>query len=56
LARSNLTRRRTSSGYAVPSIYRHSALSAGEYELALQGVADGHTTDIGYYYFRVVKQ
>jgi hypothetical protein len=56
LARSNLTRRRTSSGYAVSFDLPSSALSAGEYELALQGVADGHTTDIGYYYFRVVKQ
>jgi len=32
------------------------ALSAGEYELALKGLADGQATDIGYYYFRVVKQ
>ena len=55
LARSNLTRRRTNSGYAVSFDVPSSALPAGNYELALKGV-DGQTTDIGYYYFRVVKQ
>jgi anti-sigma factor RsiW len=56
LARSNLTRRRTSSGYGVSFDIPSSAIPAGDYELALKGVAEGHTTDIGYYYFRVLKQ
>lgn len=55
LARSNLTRHRTSSGYAVSFDVPSNALASGAYELALKGV-DGHSTDIGYYYFRVVKQ
>jgi len=55
LARSNLTRRRTNSGYAVSFDVPSSALPAGNYELALKGVGD-QSTDIGYYYFRVVKQ
>jgi hypothetical protein len=56
LTRSNLTRRHTNSGYAVSFDVPSSALTAGEYELALKGVAEGQTTDVGYYYFRVVKQ
>jgi hypothetical protein len=47
---------RTNSGNSVPFDLPASALSPGEYELALKGFSDGPTTDIGYYYFRVVKQ
>ena len=56
LTRANLTRRRTSGGYAVAFDVPASALGAGEYELALKGVAGDQTTDIGYYYFRVRLQ
>jgi len=56
LTRSNLARRRTNSGNSVSFDVPANALSAREYELALKGLADGQATDIGYYYFRVVKQ
>ena len=56
LTRSNLARRRTNSGNSVSFDVPANALSAGEYELALKGLADGEATDVGYYYFRVVKQ
>jgi hypothetical protein len=56
LTRSNLATRRTNSGNSVSFDVPANALSAGEYELALKGLADGQATDIGYYYFRVVRQ
>jgi hypothetical protein len=51
----NLRRRTTSSGYSVFIDVPASSLSTGEYELALKGVIDGQTTDIGFYYFTVQK-
>jgi hypothetical protein len=56
LSRGNLTRRRTDGAYAVGFDVPASALAAGDYELALKGVASDQTTDIGYYYFRVRRQ
>lgn len=56
LMRSNLPRLREQSGYSVQFDVPANALSPGEYELALKGLANGQATDIGYYYFRVVKQ
>jgi len=57
LTRSNLPRHRTISGYAVSFDVPTSALPAGEYELALKGVANPQAlADIGYYYFGVRKQ
>jgi len=56
LSRANLTRRRTDGGYAVAFDVPATALAAGDYELALEGVAGDQTTDIGYYYFRVRRQ
>ncbi len=56
LSRANLTRRRTDGGYAVAFDVPASALAAGDYELALKGIAGDQTTDIGYYYFRVRRQ
>jgi hypothetical protein len=32
-----------------------SSLAAGEYELALKGISNGHMIDIGFYYFRAQK-
>ena len=56
LTRSNLARRRTNSGNSVSFEVPADTLSAGEYELALKGLAGGQATDIGYYYFLVVKR
>jgi hypothetical protein len=56
LVRGNLARRRTAAGMAVVFDIPATALPAGDYELALKGMADGHQTDIGYYYFHVQKQ
>jgi hypothetical protein len=56
LIRGNLARRRTAAGSAVVFDVPASALAAGDYELALRGMANGRQTDIGYYYFRVQKQ
>src|SRR6185503_15297243 len=49
----SVARGRESVAFDVPA----STLAAGEYELALKGVAaDQSLTDVGYYYFRVQKQ
>jgi hypothetical protein len=57
LTRNNLPRRRASAGYGISFDVPASALSVGEYELALKGVAGDQTAvDIGYYYFGVRKQ
>ena len=48
--------RRINSGNSVTFDLPANALPPGEYELALKGISDGQTTDIGYYYFRVVRQ
>jgi hypothetical protein len=56
LIRGNLLRRPTPAGYVVSFDVPASALPAGEYELALRGMAGGQPADVGYYYFRVQKQ
>jgi hypothetical protein len=56
MTRSNLPRRRTNTGYAVSFDVPASALTAGDYELALKGVDHQAVVDIGYYYFGVRKQ
>jgi hypothetical protein len=58
LSLSDLVRRRAGAGYAVVLDVPSSALAAGEYELALQGMAADaqQAHEIGYYYFRVQKQ
>src|SRR5215471_3467114 len=56
VSRGNLTRQRAGAGYLVSFDVPASALPAGEYELALKGVAGDQTTDIGYYYFRVRRE
>jgi hypothetical protein len=56
LTRGNLRRSRTGGIDAVSLDLPASALAAGDYELALRGLArDGTLTDIGYYYFSVRK-
>jgi hypothetical protein len=55
MTRSNLPRRRTNTGYAVSFDVPASALTAGDYELALKGVDHQAVVDIGYYYFGVRK-
>ena len=56
LVRGNLTRRQTAAGMAVVFDIPATALAAGDYELALKGMAGGQQTDLGYYYFRVQKE
>jgi hypothetical protein len=56
LVRSSLTGRRANSAYSVSFDLPASALTTGEYELALKGLSDSQTTDIGYYDFRVQKR
>ena len=56
LTRSNVPMRRINSGNSVTFDLPANALPPGEYELALKGISDAQTTDIGYYYFRVVRQ
>ena len=57
LSRGNLTRRRVGAGYSVGFEVPASALTAGNYELSLKGVAgDGNMVDIAYHYFSVRKQ
>jgi hypothetical protein len=57
LVRSNLLRIRTHTGYAVAFDVPVSALTAGEYELALRGLAaDQALVDVGFYYFGVRNQ
>ena len=57
LTRSSLTRHRAGAAYAISLDVPATALTAGEYELALKGIAaGGPAEDIGFYYFRVQKQ
>jgi len=52
-----LVRRSTGDAQSVAMDLPASALSTGEYEIALKGLRDGETPqDLGYYYFRVQKQ
>jgi hypothetical protein len=56
LTQSNLNRRRSSKGYVVAFDVPASALSAGEYELALLGVRQGAAAEeLSYSYFRVKR-
>jgi hypothetical protein len=53
----SLPRRRTATGNVVSFDVPASALATGEYELALQGLSPGQSSqDVGYYYFRVEKR
>ena len=57
LSRSNLVRRKSGPGFAVSVDLPASALAAGDYELALQGITADHTSqDVGYYYFAVQRR
>jgi len=57
LTQDNLHERRTNGGYSVMLDLPASALTAGEYELALKGLAEGQSgADIAFYYFTVRKQ
>ena len=56
VSRGNLTRQQAGDGYVVSFDVPAGALPAGDYELALKGVAGSQTTDIAYYYFRVRRQ
>jgi hypothetical protein len=57
LTRGNLKRRQAGAGYSVSFDVPASALTQGEYELALKGVGTGGTADeVGYYYFAVVRK
>jgi hypothetical protein len=52
----NLVRRQTSAGYTVSFDVPASALTTGDYELALKGTgASQGVTDIGFYYFHVQR-
>lgn len=56
LSRDGLSGRATASGLIVPLTISASALSPGEYELTLKGIARrGDERDLGYYYFSIVK-
>jgi hypothetical protein len=56
LNRDGLSGRATASGLIVPLTISASALSPGEYELTLKGIARrGDERDLGYYYFSIVK-
>lgn len=55
--RDNLTARNTRGGRVVRVTLPASALSPGEYELRLKGVAEsGGTEDVGFYYFAVSRR
>lgn len=57
LTRNNLREQRLSNGRGVVLEIPSSALSAGDYELALQGVSSGRQVDdIGYYHFSVHRK
>src|SRR4029453_5565124 len=57
LSRSNLVRRKAGPGFAVSVDVPTSALTVGDYELALKGIAADHTSqDVGYYYFGVQRR
>jgi hypothetical protein len=52
----NLRPRQSRAGRVVNLVIPGSALSAGEYELALKGVIDNQNTeDLRYYYFNALK-
>jgi anti-sigma-K factor RskA len=56
LSRSGLSKRATASGSVVPLTLAADALSPGEYELTLKGIARrGDEREIGYYYFNILK-
>jgi hypothetical protein len=55
LAVSDLPRRRRGEGHIVSMDVPASSLFEGEYELALKGLRNGASQDVGYYYFRVRK-
>ena len=53
----NLVRQQTGAEYTVSFDVPVSALTTGDYELALKGIgASQGSTDIGFYYFHVRKQ
>jgi hypothetical protein len=56
LTRNNLRAVRSSTGRAIVLDVPASALTTADYELTLQGVADGRPVDVGYSYFTVQKQ
>jgi hypothetical protein len=56
LTRNNLRAVRSSTGRAIVLDVPASALTTTDYELTLQGVADGRPVDVGYSYFTVQKQ
>jgi len=57
LSLSDLPRRRSGDGFSVAMDLPSSALSSGEYELALKGLREGEAPqEIGYYYFQVRKR
>jgi hypothetical protein len=57
LSRGNLVRRKSGPGFAVSVDVPASALAAGDYELAIEGIAADRTNqDVGYYYFGVLRR
>jgi hypothetical protein len=57
LSRSNLVRRKSGPDFAISIDVPASALAAGDYELALKGIAaDRSSQDVAYYYFGVQKR
>jgi anti-sigma factor RsiW len=57
MTRNSLRRQQSGAAYSVTLEIPASTLAAGEYEIALKAVPDKQPErDIGYYYFRVVKQ
>lgn len=55
-SKSNLATERTGYGLAVSLTIPAKLLSAGEYELALKGAAQGKLEAVGYYYFIALKR
>jgi hypothetical protein len=57
LSRGNLVRQKSGPGFAVSVDVPASALAAGDYELAIEGIAADRTNqDVGYYYFGVLRR
>jgi hypothetical protein len=57
LSRSNLVRQKSGPGFVISLDVPASALAAGDYELALKGIAGDRTSqDVGYYYFAVQRR
>lgn len=54
--RGNLAARNGRAGREVVLLLPTSALSAGDYELALKGVKEREVADLGFYYFSVLKK